>query len=476
MRPRPLFSVLCSVKNRAPLIRRCVESVLAQDDPTVDFVVQDGASTDGTLDILREYGDRIRLVSEPDAGAGDGLFRALRRARGEFWGSCLSDEQLAPDAVSWARRTFAEHPALGGIYGYAEGVDRDGARLSRQEAGRFSLEDLLTYRQLPPFVASFFRMTSYRQLGLWDYTGGGEHDLWLRFAVRFPIRRFPQLVAHYGFDRSALSNQAAIYKAERAPRLEALRRLFHDDPAGRPFQHLEARAYAGYFLRFAGMFVRNADWDLARESYHQARAHWPACAAGWLPDGRGRLMSLHDHLASSAADPTRLGRIAAHLHSPSRESCAAALRFLPDEAEQLRLAWLQYTLEHPFNLWTLLPALGIRRVALFGGEGWGLALHRQLESAGVRCVAVIDNNASTRQAAMIPAPYFSLPDFLARGDATDAVLSSLQGDHDRDVLADLQEALPVPVVSWKMLFAPLAERPAGVARADLVAVGGSHAR
>ncbi len=487
----PLFSVLCSVKNRASLIRRCVESVLAQDDPAVDVVVQDGASTDGTLEILREYGDRIHLVSEPDAGAGDGLFRALRRARGAFWGSCLSDEQLVPDAVSWARRTFAEHPELGGIYGYAEGVDREGARLSRQDAGEFSLEDLLTYRQLPPFVASFFRMDSYRQLGLWDYTGGGELDLWFRFAVRFPIRRFPKLVAYYGIDRSALSNQAAIYRAERNPRLEALWRLFHDDPAAHPYRHLEARATAGYFLRFAGMFVRNADWDLARESYHQARTHWPACAADWLQDGRVCLTSLQDRLgarlshaslgacshfsdtlrASSAADPTRLGLIAAHLQSPSRESCAEALRFLPEEADELRTAWLQYTLEQPFNVWTLLPSMGIRRVALFGGEGWGLALHRQLEYAGVRCVAVIDNNASTRQAAMVPAPYFSLPEYLAKGPAAQVVLSSLQGDHDRDVLSALQGDLDpaVPVLSWKMLFSLLAEQPADAKDTSLLA-------
>lgn len=457
----PLFSVICSVKNRAPLVRRCVESVLAQDDPAVDFVVQDGASTDGTLEILREYGDRIRLVSESDAGAGDGLFRALRRARGEFWGSCLSDEQLAPDAVSWARRTFAEHTGLGGIYGYAEGVDREGTRLSRQDAGEFSLEKVLTYHQLPPFVASFFRMSSYRQLGLWDYTGGGELDLWFRFAVRFSIRRFPKLVAYYGIDRSALSNQPAIYRAERDGRLEALRRLFHDDPAGRRYQHLEPRAYAGYFLRYAGMFVRNGDWDIASDSFNQARTRWPACAADWLRDGQTRLTSLQHRLVSSSADPTRLGMVAAHLRSPSRESCAEALRFLPEEAEQLRLAWLHYTLDQPFNVWTLLPSIGIRRVALFGGEGWGLALHRQLESAGVRCAAVIENNASTRQAAMVPAPYFSLREYLASGPAAQVVLSSLQGDHDRDVLSGLQGELgpAVPVLSWKMLFSLLAEQP-----------------
>jgi hypothetical protein len=120
-------------------------------------------------------------------------------------------------------------------------------------------------------------------------------------------------------------------------------------------------------------------------------------------------------------------------------------------------------------VWTLLPAMGVRRVALFGGEGWGLALHRQLESAGVGCVAVIDNNASTRQAAMIPAPYFSLTEFLAHAPAVDAVLSSLQGDHDRDVLPALQDALAVPVVSWKMLFAPLAGQSSGVAHPDLLA-------
>jgi hypothetical protein len=148
-----------------------------------------------------------------------------------------------------------------------------------------------------------------------------------------------------------------------------------------------------------------------------------------------------------------------HLRAPSRASCAAALRFRPEEARRLRSAWLQYILDQPFNVWTLLPAMGIRRVVLFGGGGWGLALHRQLEPSGVTCVAVIDNNAGTRHAAMVPAPYFSLPDYLARGPQADAVLSSLFGDHDRDVLAALQGAVGsrAPVLSWKMLFTLLAD-------------------
>ena len=401
-----LFSIICTVRNRADRIRACVESVLGQDDADVEFVVQDGASDDGTLEILREYGSRIQLVSEPDAGAGEGLFRALARARGEHWGSCLSDERLAPDAVSWARRTFATHPDVGAIYGYAEGVDHEGTLLSRQDAGEFSLEALLTYRQLPPFVATFFRMDAFRATGLTTYTGGGEFDLWARLAVRFPVRRFPKLVAYYGLGPGTLSNQAEVFRAERPARLEALRRLFHEDPAGRPYQHLEALAYAGYFLRYAGMFVRSGDWALARESWRDGLRH--------------------------------LGSIDA----------------LPEPGDRLRARWLQYTVERPFNIWSQLAGEGIGRVAIFGGEGWGLAIHRDLADTGIDCAAVIENNAATRAAAMIPAPYYSQREFLTHGPRVDAVLSSLQGDHDRDVLSSL--ARHVRVISWKDVLEPAA--------------------
>jgi hypothetical protein len=280
--------------------------------------------------------------------------------------------------------------------------------------------------------------------------------------VRFPIRRFPKLVASYVMDRSTLSNQTAIYGSEREPRLEALRRLFDDDPFGRRYKHLEARAFAGYFLRYAGMFIRMGELALARESFDRARAYWPACADDWIEDGAVRMASLERHLMADVAqlppDPSTRA-LRSHLRSPTPASCAEGLRFLPAHAEQLRMAWLHYTVNQPFNVWRIVAASGVRQVALFGGEGWGLAVHHQLASAGLTCVAVIDNNASTREAAMVPVRYFSLAEYLASGPRADAVLSSLQGDHDRDILPALQREIgpAVPVVSWKMLFSLLAE-------------------
>ena len=74
MQAKPLVSIICTSKNGVQTIRRCIDSVLAQDYPHVEFVVQDGASTDGTLDILREYGDRIKLAAEPDTCSAEAHF------------------------------------------------------------------------------------------------------------------------------------------------------------------------------------------------------------------------------------------------------------------------------------------------------------------------------------------------------------------------------------------------------------------
>src|SRR5579871_1764961 len=96
---RPLVSIICFCKNRVQLIRRCIESVLNQSYRNIEFVVQDGASTDGTLELLQDYAlrdPRIKIVSEPDSGHEEAFWKVLHRCQGEIIGTCLSDEQLFP--------------------------------------------------------------------------------------------------------------------------------------------------------------------------------------------------------------------------------------------------------------------------------------------------------------------------------------------------------------------------------------------
>ena len=82
----PLVSIICISKNSKNFIRQCVESVLAQDYDNFEFLIQDGASTDGTVEIIQGYRDpRIKLISELDSGAIDALNRVLKRIKGDIW-------------------------------------------------------------------------------------------------------------------------------------------------------------------------------------------------------------------------------------------------------------------------------------------------------------------------------------------------------------------------------------------------------
>src|SRR5689334_4908996 len=103
----PLVSFVLPTKNSMPHVRRTVEAVLDQGYDNYELVVQDGVSTDGTLDYFRQMasnsvGDRLRLRSEPDSGIGQAYNRGLQRSRGDLIWFLASDEQLQPNALDRA--------------------------------------------------------------------------------------------------------------------------------------------------------------------------------------------------------------------------------------------------------------------------------------------------------------------------------------------------------------------------------------
>ena len=86
-------SIITSCYNRAATIRGAIESVLAQDYNDIEFIVVDGSSTDGSLDIIREYADRISIIiSEPDHGMYEAINKGIRVATGEIIGLLHSDD------------------------------------------------------------------------------------------------------------------------------------------------------------------------------------------------------------------------------------------------------------------------------------------------------------------------------------------------------------------------------------------------
>jgi glycosyltransferase involved in cell wall biosynthesis len=108
---RPLVTVVTAVYNGQPYITACLDSVLRQDYPNIEHIVLDGGSSDGTVDVLRQYDDRIALWrSEPDRGIYDAWNKALLEARGEWICFLGADDEFLPGAVSAYMALAAQNP------------------------------------------------------------------------------------------------------------------------------------------------------------------------------------------------------------------------------------------------------------------------------------------------------------------------------------------------------------------------------
>jgi len=266
------------VRNGAKSVGRAVDSVLAQTYPNVEFIVQDGASTDGTTDILRAYGARIKLVSEPDSGPTEGMWRAVNRCTGEFIGSCLGDEELMPDAVESVVHAFRENSEIGAVTGDALITDLDGTVTGSWTSGPFSLVDYLLAEYTPYFVSSFFRRdVFFSALGKKDWNPNCiEFELWCRIASHSYVKYIPHVLAKYAQHPEQLSNShkdALIHIEGRLANIVTLCApggFFDRQPLLRNlFIWGHARVFCNHALLIGKPELAHAEYDLALQTLAQ---------------------------------------------------------------------------------------------------------------------------------------------------------------------------------------------------------------
>ena len=209
----PRVSVFMFCRNRVGTIRRSLRSVLAQTYPNIEYIIQDGASTDGTLEAIRECDDpRIRLRSEPDDGPEDAFWKAIRRCEGDYVCACLSDEELMPGAIAEGVALLEADPRLVAVTRDADLTDVDGRVLRRVGSQPFELFAYMANRFCPQFSAAMFRRPALVAAGLttrdWDLDCG-EFELWCRLALLGPIAYVPTIAVKYAHHDDQLSRAPA---------------------------------------------------------------------------------------------------------------------------------------------------------------------------------------------------------------------------------------------------------------------------
>ena len=202
--PWPSITVITPSFNHARFITETIDSVLGQDYPRLDYIVMDGGSTDGTQEILRGYGDRVRWISEPDGGQADAINKGAARGHGEIVSWLNSDDTLEHGALHAVARQFLSSPDAAVVYGDADHVLEDGTYYGPYPTLPFDYERLAeTCFICQP--AAFMRRTALAAVGGVD---AGlrfcmDYDLWIRLGRQHRFAYLPQVLARSRLHESA---------------------------------------------------------------------------------------------------------------------------------------------------------------------------------------------------------------------------------------------------------------------------------
>ncbi len=194
----PSVSVITVCRNAAATIERTLASVAACAYPKLEYVVVDGSSTDGTLQILeRHRGAITKLVSEPDGGISDALNKAIALSEGEYHILVHADDALRPDALERLARAAAAAPSAQVVCGRV--AVTSGGKLVRTFVPEPSK---LTQKMSVPHMGALVRKQAWQLVGGYDVRRriAMDHQFMLRILRRFGPGSFytvDEIIAEY---------------------------------------------------------------------------------------------------------------------------------------------------------------------------------------------------------------------------------------------------------------------------------------
>jgi GT2 family glycosyltransferase len=244
--PPPTISVVTPSYQQARFLGRTIESVLGQGYPALEYVVQDGGSDDGSVDVLRAHEESLtRWESAPDGGQAQAINLGFAGTSGEIMAYLNSDDVLLPGALAYVARYLSEHPDVEVVYGNRLLMDDQGRKVGSWVLPAHDDEAL----RLIDFVP---QETLFWRRGLWERCGGHvdeglryaiDWDLLLRFAdLGARMVRLPRFLAGFRVHDAQKTTTQQDLGIEEQDRLR-------ERVLGRPMPHAEALRQVQPYLR-----------------------------------------------------------------------------------------------------------------------------------------------------------------------------------------------------------------------------------
>lgn len=182
---QPRISIVTISYNQGRFLERAIRSVVEQDYPSVEYIVVDAGSTDGSRDIIERYRPHIsRVILEPDKGPVDGLNKGFGVATGDVFGYINADDEFLPGTLGKVAERLAAEPEVDVICGHGYKVDADGVVLRRVRSSPFDLWRYVYGESVVIQQSTFFRRNAFVDAGGFNVTNRTcwDGELLVRFA------------------------------------------------------------------------------------------------------------------------------------------------------------------------------------------------------------------------------------------------------------------------------------------------------
>ncbi len=255
-RAKPLVSIVSPCFNSGLYLEGCIQSVLHQDYPRVEHIIQDGNSKDTTVKILQKYRHpkykkRIRIYSEPDSSQNEGLDKVLKKISGELFLVLNADDELLPNACTWGVEKLTQNPGCAAIYGDEYIIDERG-KIIGIHIGKepYVYERVFCVELVPPAQATFIRTKMFKDVGLHADTTIStcpDFEMWVRLGARYPLQHEYGIVSKYRQHRLSGSRRPEMTKKLVQAKLDVINRVLNDSRTPKAIKKLRFRAYGGLY-------------------------------------------------------------------------------------------------------------------------------------------------------------------------------------------------------------------------------------
>ena len=180
---KPLVSIITVVYNNSKNIRDAIESVLSQNYSRIEYIVIDGGSNDGSVNIIKEYSKKISsFISEPDEGVYDALNKGIANANGDYLGILHSDDIFLDDKVVSDVIQTLQDKGSDLCFSDLVIVDKYSGKVIRYVKPHFFRRWMLRTGLHPPHPTIFLKRSLFDEFGLYstNYKIAGDFDFMIR--------------------------------------------------------------------------------------------------------------------------------------------------------------------------------------------------------------------------------------------------------------------------------------------------------